>query len=220
MSVNNINSGSAKYAPGRTNKRHMRIEKAVRLEATGLYSNADIARHMGIHVQTLVMLKQTPEYKAKFIEVSTGVISQYDLDLRKTHENQREELADMVPMALMQLRKFALSANPSIALKANLEILDRDGNHSKVSRTSVTLEPTVDLAGVNAIGNNILNVLKGIGQDPSAARVSGAVAGAEGSVADGFTVSAKVANSQVNIMAETITEKTLEEIDLSKATKQ
>jgi hypothetical protein len=218
MSVNNINSGSAKYAPGRTNKRHMRIEKAVRLEATGLYSNADIARHMGIHVQTLVMLKQTPEYKAKFIEVSTGVISQYDLDLRKTHENQREELADMVPMALMQLRKFALSANPSIALKANLEILDRDGNHSKVSRTSVTLEPTVDLAGVNAIGNNILNVLKGIA--PERSEVNKHEQNTSGGAADGFTVSAKVANAQVNIMAETITEKTLEEIDLSKATKQ
>lgn len=201
-------TGTTMYQ-GMTWRRRIRIERAARLTATGLFSNEQIAQQMGINPQTLVHLKQTKAFQNAMIEIKTGIISQENLEVARVHEAQREELADMVPMALMNLRKFALSSNPVVALKANLEILDRDGNHSKVSRTSVVLDPSVDLDSVNAVGNNILNVLKGV-----------ASASENQSAADGFTVSAAAAGAQVNIMAESITEKTLEEIDLSKATKQ
>lgn len=197
----NTHTGTTKHQ-GLTWKRRMRIERAARLTALGVYSNQAIADLMGINVQTLVYLKQTIAFHNAMIEIKTGVISQENQIVARTYENQREELADMVPTALLKLRELALSANQAIALRAVGEILDRDGNHSKVSRTSVTLENQVDMGATNQIGQNILNVLRG---QPSGG----------GAVAAGFTIGAAAAKAQINLMADQITDKTLEDIDLS-----
>ncbi len=85
-------SPSAKKAPGRTWRRHIRIEKVARLCKDGIYSNQQIAAHLGVNVQTIVTIKTTKEFQAKMIELTTGVLSDYDQDLREIAENSREEL--------------------------------------------------------------------------------------------------------------------------------
>ena len=64
------------------------------------------------------------------------------------------------------------------------------------------------MSAANNTALNILDVLRGSGA-PDAIEA-----------ASEFTVSASAASAQVRIMAEAITETTLEDIDLSKATKQ
>jgi hypothetical protein len=203
------NTGSAMHG-GMTWRRRIRIERAARLVAAGIWSHAQIAQQIGVDTMTLSNMKQTKQFQAAMIEIRTGVISQENLALARTLDAQKEELADMVPTALMRLRELALSSNPSIALRAVGEILDRDGNHSKVSRTSVTLEQHTDMSGANKTALDIMDVLR-----------SGGTSQFENNeAAPEFTITAKAAQEQINLMAESINEKTLEAIDLSKATKQ
>lgn len=196
---------------GLTWRRRMRIERAARLTALGVHSNETIAGMLDINVQTLVYMKQTVAFHNAMIEIKTGVISQENLMVARDYAAQREELSDMVPTALLKLRELVLSSNQAIALRAASEVLDRDGNHSKVSRTSVTLEPSVDYNATNQTAHNILDVLRGTAQSGGGS-ASGAI--------PGFTVSATMAKAQINLMGDQITEKTLEQIDLSAETPQ
>lgn len=196
---------------GLTWRRRMRIERAARLTALGVHSNETIAGMLDINVQTLVYMKQTVAFHNAMIEIKTGVISQENLMVARDYAAQREELSDMVPTALLKLRELVLSSNQAIALRAASEVLDRDGNHSKVSRTSVTLEPSVDYNATNQTAHNILDVLRGTAQS-GGGPASGAI--------PGFTVSAAMAKAQINLMGDQITEKTLEQIDLSAETPQ
>lgn len=201
---------------GMTWKRRMRVYKAAQLTALGHLSDNEIASHIGITQPALSVLKTTKEFQSAMIALATGIVDQETAAICQNIETQREMIASMVPAALMQLQKFSLSARPEIALKASLEILDRDGKHSKVSRTSVSIENHIDLSATNVIGNNILNILRGAGIQPVADPLTGAVdAGpqiAEDILAQ-FTRNAIDATAQVNAMADVITEQTLEEID-------
>lgn len=206
---------------GMTWKRRMRVQKAASLTALGVLSDKDIAAHIGITQAAFSVLKSTKQFKAAMIELSTGIISQETQAVARHHEYQREEIADMVPLALQNLRNMALSKKPEIALKASLEILDRDGKHSKVSRTSVTLEQHVDLSTTNNIAANILNILKSAApeQIPTDATIIDAEDMAQQAMAE-FTRPASEATKQVESMAETITEDTLKIIESSTKTIQ
>lgn len=193
-------------------KRRMRVTKAAQLQALGVLNDSEIARQIGITQPAFSVLKTTSEFKRQMITLATGIIDQETTAICRNVEVQREMIADMVPEALMQLRKFALHTKPEIALKASLEILDRDGRHSKVSRTSVTVENHIDLSTVNATGNNILNILRQAA--PSAIPPDNTI---DAQVADevmaAFTRNAADATAQVLKMAEVITEETLEIIE-------
>jgi hypothetical protein len=212
----NFSKPSAMYN-GMGWKRRMRVMKAAQLTALGVLSDADIARQIGITQPAFSILKTTNFFKSQMVSLATGIIDQETTAICRSHETQREMLAEMVPEALMQLRKFALSSNPAIALKANLEILDRDGNHSKVSRTSVTVENHIDLSAVNVTGNNILNILKQVSPASIPSSVSPEENVVAGQVADdimaSFTKSAADSKTQVSAMADVITEETLETIE-------
>lgn len=224
LTANNGTNPSAMHN-GMTWKRRMRVEKAAQLTALGILSDAEIARHIGITQAAFSVLKTTGYFKSTMITLSTGILSQETQAIARTIEYQREEIADMVPMALQNLRKIALGNKPELALKASLEILDRDGKHSKVSRTSVLVENHVDLNVVNATGNNILNILRGVAPeaiptDPNAQILDPLAITPEqdmNSVLAEFTRSAADASKQVDLMADVVTEETLETI--SSATK-
>lgn len=206
---------------GITWKRRYRTEKAAQLQALGVLSDKEIADHIGVTQAYFSVLKTTREFKAASIRLITGIIDQETQAICRNIEYQREELADMVPLALQKLRQVALSSNPHLALKASLEILDRDGKHSKVSRTSVIVENHIDLSTINAVGNNILNILRqeAPGSIPNApTTIDGSTTTIHSSqvaedVLSQFTRSASEATKQVNEMAEIITEQTLEDIE-------
>lgn len=203
-------ANSAKATAGRTWKRHLRMEKVVRLTALGLYSNEQIANSLGVVPQTIIAIRATPEFQAKMVEIATGVISEHDKELRENAENQRSELKSMVPTALLQLRSAALSRNENIALRASLEILDRDGTLAKVSKVSVEHKEKPDLDGINSTASSIMQLLAGVS--------GGAISQIDAISA--FTVSAASATQQVKEMSELVTEDVLANLDLSRTKPQ
>jgi hypothetical protein len=196
---------SAKFGKGRTWQRHIRIERLARLCAVGTYTNDEIAIAMGVTPQTVSNLKMTPEFRAKMIELTTGVISQFDKDLREVESNQIDELASMVPTALLVLRNSLLSKNQAIAFRAAEAVMDRNGALAKVSRVNVSHEDKPNRDRVNNTAADILALLgRVVGQE-------------EGSNAEqlinSFTVSAAAASEQVKAMGENIDEATLAQLD-------
>lgn len=236
-------TGSALHN-GMTWKRRIRVEKAARLTAYGVLSDAQIAAQIGISQPAFSILKSTDEFKKTMIFISTGIASQDQAAVAKNAEYQREQLADMVPVALNKIRDLVMHSKPEIALKAAIEVLDRDGKNIKVSRSSVTVENHVDFNVVNAVGNNILNILKAQPAsnasaekntiDISSGETIDSLTGVSSSDIDSsissssiteevmneFTRSASDAKKQVENMSEMITEETLETIDSASKTIQ
>lgn len=158
---------SIKVGPGHTFKRHMRIERAVRLELAGL-SIYDIAAHLGITVPGLTYVRQSSYYKAKRQELLTGVISEYDRIVREDTESLRGELKQMLPTALLTLRNAIVAGNAigashvekKLAFEASKEVMDREGTIAKVSRTSISVnDDVIDPAQHEAINVDLLSIL-------------------------------------------------------------
>lgn len=201
---------------GMTIGKRIKIEKAARLCATGLYPDKTVADHLGITQVYLSQLKTTKEFQSAAMAVMTGVLSRANEDALSTIEDRREELSAMVPMALLRLRNLALSRNENIALKANMEILDRDGHLAKVSKSSIELKKPEDLNEATKTANSILDILRPHIQANPNSPDSDPI----GAIAPGFTVSAADAKIQIDSMNENINEQTLEQIDLSKSSVQ
>jgi hypothetical protein len=143
---------------GKSWRRLVRIEKAALLTLKG-FPNDMIAAHIGIHTQTLVYLKQTPEFKARMLALQTGVVETHNRQVLEDEEYQREQLRSMVPIALQKLQELAMSANQHIAYKASQDILDREGTHAKVSRTAIDIKEQVNLSVINQVAASIQDVL-------------------------------------------------------------
>lgn len=198
---------------GKQWRRLMRIEKAALLTSKGIFSNDQIASHIGIHPQTLVYLKQTPEFKSRMIALQTGVIEQHDVHIREDEEFQRQELKSMVPLALMKLRELAMSQNQHIAYRASQDILDREGTHAKVSRTAIDVKENVNLNVVNQVANSIMDILANA---PKAPPVEQPVEQEQDNITAEFTRGATDSTSQLYMMEEQINEDTLKNLDEKK----
>jgi hypothetical protein len=207
--VNYKAGGSSALHKGSQWRRILRIERAARLLASGAYSNDDVAHHIGVTPAYLSLLKQTPEFKARMIEIATGITAQHDLDIREDLEFQKEEIASMVPLALQRLKTLALSRNENVALKATGEILDRHGAHAKVQRIAVERADDLDHNRNSGIANDILAVLRGTPLTTTTPTDD---------IMDEFTKGAMDASAQISITADIVTEDTLKYIDEKKLT--
>lgn len=207
----NSTNPTAKHK-GRQWRRLIRIEKAAFLTQKGIYSNDQIANFIGIHPQTLIYLKQTPEFQSRMIALATGVIDEHDITIREDEDYQREELKSMVPVALMKLRELAMSGNQSVALKATQDILDRDGTHAKVSRSQIDIKEKIDLNVLDQVAASIQDVLRNAPKLPPSENDSGA----DNEVIGEFTKGATDSQSQIYLMEEQINKDTLEDIDVKR----
>lgn len=194
---------------GRQWRRLIRIEKAALLTLKG-FPNDAIAMHIGIHPQTLIYLKQTPEFKSRMIALQTGVIEQHDLAVREDEEYQRQELKSMVPLALLKLKELAMSANQNIAYKASQDILDREGTHAKISRTAIDVKEQVNLSVVNQVASSIMDILA---STPKPATQQPATDQVQDDITAEFTRGATDSTSQLYMMEEQINEDTLKNLD-------
>lgn len=197
---------------GRQWRRLIRIEKAALLTLKG-FPNDAIAMHIGIHTQTLVYLKQTPEFKARMIALQTGIIEQHDLAVREDEEYQRQEIKSMVPIALLKMRELVTSANQHIAYKAAQDILDREGTHAKVSRTAIDIKEQVNLSVVNQVASSIMDVLAGVPKPPT---LEASQRSEQDDITAEFTRGATDSTSQLYQMEEQINEDTLKNLDEKK----
>lgn len=211
--VNGNRNGQSAMHPqmGMTWKRALKIEAIARLSANPAgYSNAQIANMLNCTEQTIVLIRQTPAYHAKMIEVATTVVtSMHDKHLRTSVENMREELRDMVPSSMMVIRNaLAGQYGTNIQFKAAQEVLDREGTNAKVSKSSVSIENKTDLSINPQVAANLMALLSSAPVTTDAQIVSG-----------GFTQRADDALSQQKNMSNSDTTKLiLEAIDLSDKT--
>jgi hypothetical protein len=189
----------------------MRIEKAALLTSKGVFSNDQIAAFIGVHPQTLIYLKQTPEFQSRMISLATGVIEQHDISMREDEEYQAAELRAMVPMALQKLKELVLSQNQHIALRASADVLDREGTHAKVSRSAIDIKEQVSLSAVNQVAQTIRDVLAAAPTKPERPDSP-----AEQDVTAEFTRGATDSTSQLWMMEEAITKETLQQLDTKK----
>lgn len=154
------NNSTKNPMTGMTWKRSMKLERIARLVADPKgYTNEQIGNMLHCTAQTIVLIKQTPQFHAKMLEVVSGVTSDWDLDLRMDQENSRQELKSMVPSALMEIRNALLSNNPNTRLKAATEIMDREGTHAKVSKTSVSVTQAPNMESDPHVVSNLMQLL-------------------------------------------------------------
>jgi hypothetical protein len=202
-------SGKSTMHPklGMTWKRALKIERIARLSADPAgYSNEQIGNMLNCTAQTVILIRQTPEYHAKMIEIASGVVSQYDAQLRENIDNMREELRTMVPSSMMVIRN-ALTGKygHNLAFKAATEVLDREGTNAKVSKSTVAHEIIPPMGVKPEVVSDLMQLLAGA---PTNAAQNTDASG-------GFTLSAQESFKQQLSMNENTTEKTLEELDLS-----
>jgi hypothetical protein len=144
----------------RTWRRHLKIERIVRLTAAG-YPDDMIALAMGITKVYVSMLRRTPEFLAVKQEVETGVISDYNRNLREDIDACGEELRSMLPEALLAVRDTLLDkSNPRLRLDAAKTIMDREGSLAAVSKSEVKTKVTYDFDQHDAIATDLLAALQ------------------------------------------------------------
>lgn len=192
----NATAGKSAMHPGlkMTWKRALKIERIARLSLDPAgYSNEQIANHLGCDKQTIVYIRQTPEYQAKMLELASGVVSLYDQDLRQNVDNARQELISMIPSSLMVIRDALLNRkNPNLQFKAALEVMDREGSMAKVSKTSVAVNVVPHMQVDAEVSTNLMALLAGAPQSNSANSVSASTGG--------FTITAQDAAVQQTTM--------------------
>lgn len=144
-----------------TYKRAAKIERIARLtlDPSG-FTNEQIANILGVNKQTVVLIRQLPAFHAKVAELQSGVLSHYDMDLRANIENARDEIKQMIPIALNTIKNAAMGKHgPALAFKAAQEILDREGNLAKVSKSEVKVTNPPNLEADPTIIGNIITML-------------------------------------------------------------
>jgi hypothetical protein len=96
-------------------------------------------------------------------QIVTGILSHVDEELAEDINAQRLSLKRLVPVALQNLADLALqNSNPGIKLKATQEILDREGNHARVTRVGL---PSIEQGGIashidNEVANKLIEALQ------------------------------------------------------------
>jgi hypothetical protein len=163
-----IGNTSVKPKAGRYFRRHIRMEHAARLEASGQFSNNEIARLLDVSLPTLHQMKAQPEYLTKRAELATGVVCDLDTGLRQDTENLRRELQDMLPSALRTLRnavqRGAVNNAPvqdiKVGMEAAKEIMDRESTFSKVSKSEIRVREVPNLAMHQQTEVDLLQLLR------------------------------------------------------------
>lgn len=211
MSTTPLGNPSAKHPTlNMTWKRALKIEKIARLsiDPTG-YSNEQIGNMLHCTAQTVVLIRQLPEYHAKMIEVQSGITSPWDQQLREDTDTSRAEMKSMVPSAMMVIRNALLSKNENVRMKAAMEVFDREGTHAKVSKSSVALVTTPNMEVDANVASNIMALLAAAPLNATSAQI---VTGA-----GSFTSTALEAAGAQKTLGEVTTEEALDALELNES---
>jgi len=140
--------GGPGVAFGSKARSHSQLSKRFSMELAIRYSlvnpgctTADIAKHINIAPATLNNWMASGEYKELHNQLTTNVLGSIDAELAHDIGYQRVKLQRMVPLALQNLANLAVQqSDRKLQFEASKEILDREGNLSKVSRIGLPSE--------------------------------------------------------------------------------
>jgi hypothetical protein len=141
---------------------YLRI-KMIAIYESQLYSDTEISFALRITPQYVRMLKQTPEYVAAKMSAATNVLSQAEKDALASVQSRREAMDDLVPEALQAIRDTIINGvNPTLRLKAAQDLLDRQGDLAKISRTEVSIPTKINYDEHDRRANDLLSALASI----------------------------------------------------------
>lgn len=133
-------------------KTQLRMESAIRIEIMNPhYNDAQIAACIGLSPQGYAQMKLRPEFKILQAQIRSGFVQSLDTGVREKAESFKSKLDALVPTALENLAQAAMQKmDKNLQHKATVEILDRCGYLSKVSRIGL---PTPNQGGVTGLSD-------------------------------------------------------------------
>lgn len=109
----------------------------------------EIAKLTGYTENQVRRTVESPYYQEwKTTKLRPGV-SIFDRELSEDTEEMRAELRELVPVAIKRLEAALHSENDSIALRAAVEVLDRDERFNKGQSIAVTHKHEISAADLN-----------------------------------------------------------------------
>ncbi len=151
---------SLKPHQGRSWKRLRRIEIVARLEAAFI-SDQDIANHLGLTVAAIQAIKRSPEYLAKRITLSTGILSKYDQNILLTEDDKREEISNLAAISLQAVKTILLNPTHSDHARVALNLLDRDSSTAKISKMEHSMTTQMNIEAQNIRAQELLELIGG-----------------------------------------------------------
>lgn len=161
----------SKPALGNTFRKLQRLEKIVRLENAGCFSENAVASMLCISLSRLKRIKKTPEYLTARVRITHGIIMDNDASLDMIKAQRREMLTQMLPAALQVLANEIQSQGNTLAERKHKvalaqDILDREGLFAKISKTEVKPVDSFDFERADEASRSIINTIRGIAPAP------------------------------------------------------
>jgi len=121
-------------------KTEMRRQKAARMEASGLFTDLEIAEEIGLTVSGYTNMKRSPEYREILTAVKTGITSSLDASIGEDTLKLRERIRSNIPAALSTIFDcIQQRQDKKLALAASELAIKIDGRFSPVVRTGTAL---------------------------------------------------------------------------------
>ena len=117
-------------------KNQLRWQRIVRLDGLGLPVQ-QIAKRLGYTYDQVRRTLESPYYQEWRKARLEGRVSAFDRELSEDTEEMRAELRELVPPAIRCIERALRSENESIALRAAVEVLDRDERFNKHATSTV-----------------------------------------------------------------------------------
>lgn len=174
----------SKPEANRTFKYQKRLELMVRMENAGV-GEAATAAMIGISVPRLRHLKKTKDYLSARIQITHGIIVDYDKNLALIKAQRKEMLTQMLPPALQVIANELSSPAVSLAERKHKtavaqDLLDREGTFAKISKTEIKPVDHFSFEEADKASASAIAAIRGVAAPPSvairglAAPVSGA----------------------------------------------
>jgi hypothetical protein len=123
------------------NKTQIRREKAARLESLSIYSDAEIAQHIGMTPAGYAMMKRSPAYQSIILNLKHGIIRDYDAMYAENTSELRKRLRASLPAALDTIIDAVQQrTNPKLAFEAAKTMIEMDGRLAPVKRIGLPTE--------------------------------------------------------------------------------
>jgi len=165
-------------------KTQKRLELMVRLENAGIGEGASAAM-LGISVPRLRYLKKQKDYLNARIQITHGIIVDYDKNLAQIKEQRREILTNMLPPALQVIANELAAPAASLAVRKHKvavaqDLLDREGLFAKISKTEIKPVDHFAFEEADSASTAAIAAIRGVAAPPQLAAPTGRTAPVEG----------------------------------------
>jgi hypothetical protein len=160
-------NGGLGYKPekNRTFKVQKRLELIVQLENAAM-PEAATATMLCISVPRLRTIKKSADYLKTRMRLTYGIVVDHEAKLAQVKEQRKDILTSMLPQALQVIANVINNPAPTLSEKklqvaVAQDIMDRQGDLAKISRTEVKPVSSFDWNPLDATNQSIFDVIRG-----------------------------------------------------------